>query len=152
MNEKLPADDDGSETANLHLQLLGEEHCVSVPIPQGKQPVGALLPAAQELTGRIMDIAVAAAERDGRRVSRCAGCGACCRQLVLISLAEAQALAKLVDAMPQERQAVVRRRFADAVTQMETAGLLDPREAKGSRHLIYSGPDPIGNFHPLARR
>jgi Fe-S-cluster containining protein len=152
MNPQQPADDADSQTANLHLQLLGEEHCVSVPIPQGQQPVTALLGAAQELTGRIMEIAVTAVEREGRRVSCCAGCGACCRQLVVISLAEVQALAELVAAMPPERQAVIRRRFADAIARLETDGLLEPLEAKGERRLIHRGPPPTGFVHPLAWR
>jgi Fe-S-cluster containining protein len=152
MTEQRPANDGAQETANLHLQLLGQEHCVSVPIPQGQQPVTALLPAAWELTGRIMDIAEAAALREGRRVSCCAGCGACCRQLVVISLAEAQALAELVAALPPERQAVIRRRFAEAIARMESEGMLDPREPKGERRLIHRGPIPSGSVHPLARR
>jgi Fe-S-cluster containining protein len=125
-----------SETANIHLQLPGETRTVQVRIPEGQQTVAALFPAARVIAHEIIDHAVGQAEQQGRQVSCCAGCGACCRQVVVISLAEAEALAHLVAAMPAERQGVVRRRFADAVARLEAAGLLDPAEPLGDRHLI----------------
>jgi Fe-S-cluster containining protein len=134
------AEANSPETANIHLQMFGGEHCVSVAIPSGKQPVGALLPAVRELSHRITAAAVASAEREGRTVSCRAGCGACCRQLVVISLAEAQSLADTVSAMLPERQAVIRQRFADAVRRLEDAGFLDSSEPKGHRHLVHAGP------------
>jgi Fe-S-cluster containining protein len=133
--------DDGSDTANIHLQMLGEVHVVEVPIPQGSQPVGGVLPAARELTHQITARAVAAANRDGRTVSCRVGCGACCRQLVAISLPDAQSLAKAVSRMPTERQVEIRRRFTEAIARLEAAGLLDPLEPHGNRHLIQ--PDSV---------
>jgi Fe-S-cluster containining protein len=141
------------DTANIHLQMLGEQCVVEVTIPLGDQPIRALLPAARELTHQITGRAVAAAEREGRTVSCRAGCGACCRQLVVISLAEAQSLSDAVAAMPPERQAVIRQRFAEAIRRLESAGLLDPSEPKGNRHLIHPGPVKTGAaMPPLAPR
>jgi Fe-S-cluster containining protein len=54
---------------------------------------------------------------------------------VAISLVEAQGLAELVAAMPAERQAAVRQRFAEAVRRLEDANLLDAGEPRGVRAL-----------------
>lgn len=129
-----------SETANIHLQILGETRTVEVPIPDGQQPVAALFPAARALAHEVIACAVRKAEEAGRSVSCCAGCGACCRQLVVISQAECESLSELVAAMPPERQAVIRERFAQALTRLEAAGLLDQREPLGERHLIQPMP------------
>jgi Fe-S-cluster containining protein len=147
MNTEPAADANPPEIANIHLEMFGADRCVPVAIPTGQQPVRALLPAARELTHEITGVAVRAAEREGRAVSCRAGCGACCRQLVVISLTEAQSLADAVAAMPPDRQAIIRQRFADALGRLEAAGLLDPGEPKGDRHLIHPGDGP-----PLAFR
>jgi Fe-S-cluster containining protein len=139
---------DDSNTANIHLQMLGAECIVEVAIPPGNQPVRALLPAARELTHQITGRAVAATQQQGRAVSCRAGCGACCRQLVAISLTEAQSLADAVAAMPSERQAVIRQRFAEAIRRLEAADLLDPSEPPGNRHLIHPASDETGAATP----
>jgi Fe-S-cluster containining protein len=130
------------EVANIHLQLDGETRTVQVPIPAGQQTVAALFPAARAMAHQIIDFAVKKVLEQGRAVSCCAGCGACCRQIVAISLAEAHMLAQLVAAMPADRQAVIRKRFADALDKLEAAGLLDRQEPKGERHLIHPMPAP----------
>lgn len=134
---------DGEESANIHLRFAGGEECVEVPIPQGQQQVTAALPAARTLTAKITELAILEAEREGRSVSCRAGCGACCRQLVVVSPAEAQSLATLVAEMPAERQAIVRGRFEAALVHLEKVGLLDRQEPLGERHFIL--PDlPAG--------
>jgi Fe-S-cluster containining protein len=127
------------ETARIHLHVLGEEHTVCVPLPLGERTVFDLLPAARALTATVTEAALEQARRQGRSISCRAGCGACCRQLVVISQVEARALADLVAAMPAERQAVIRARFAAALRRLEEAGLLDPTEPRGGRALL--GPD-----------
>lgn len=131
-----------TDTANIHLKVLGEEHVFPVEFKLGEQSVGALLPAARKLSYELTTIALKSACQDGRTVSCQAGCGACCRQLVAISLAEAQSLADVVAAMPVERQAVIRGRFAAAIQRLEEAGLLDAAEPQGSRMLQATRDDP----------
>src|SRR5262249_36730788 len=78
---------------------------------------------------------------------------ACCRQLVAISLTEAQSLADVVAAMPPEWQAKIRQRFADAIARLEAAGLLDANEPKGDRHLLHPSPGSLGAATaPVAQR
>jgi Fe-S-cluster containining protein len=125
-----------TETANIHLQVLGEEHVFPVEFALGQQPVGALLPVARKLSYELTTITLNDACQGGKTVSCKAGCGACCRQLVAISLAEARSLADVVAAMPPERQAVIRGRFAAATQRLEEVGLLDVAEPKGNRALL----------------
>jgi Fe-S-cluster containining protein len=143
----LPAD-----MANLHLRMLENDHTFSVPMPSGQSTLLDLLPAAQELTRQATAVVVEDARRRGREISCRAGCGACCRQLVVISLVEAQALAKLVASMSPERQAVIRGRFDEAIRRFEAAGLLSQDEPNGEWSLqVPDMDDPGARVHEAAR-
>jgi Fe-S-cluster containining protein len=119
-------------------------------VGQGELVPAEELPAARKLSYELTTIALKSACQGGQTVSCKAGCGACCRQLVAISLAEAQLLADVVAAMPIERQAVIRGRFAAALGRLEEAGLLDSTEPGGNRMLQASPDDP--SVSGVARR
>ena len=125
-----------SDTANIHMQMLGEACRFAVTVPLGPRRPIELLAAAREFTLQATAAAVRKAREQGRAISCKAHCGACCRQLVAISVLEAQALAEVIAALPQDRQRVVRERFASAIIRLERAGLLDPRARRGDRALI----------------
>jgi Fe-S-cluster containining protein len=119
----------------LHFRLSGADRHIDLSVPVGPRRLVELLPVARQLsdglTAAVLDI-----ERAAGRESSCrSGCGSCCRQLVAISYVEAQGLAELVAALPAERQAVVRGRFASAVQTLEQADLLNAAEPRGSRYL-----------------
>src|SRR5688572_24742203 len=95
---------------------------VKFTVPEGKCTADALLPDAQALANRVAALGEARVGRAGHTVSCAKGCGACCRQLVPISPTEARHLARLVDALPPERAAEVRRRFAEALSKIEAVG------------------------------
>ena len=90
-------------------------------VPAATMRPADLLPILLGFTDAIVAVSVEGARCAGRRVSCGPGCGACCRQVVPVSEAEATYIAELVDAMPAERQARVRERFAEA-----TAALGEP--------------------------
>lgn len=94
-----------------------------------------LFPAAAVVSAAATALAVAATRAAGQEVSCRAGCGACCRELVSISLVEATRLADVVGGMPEPRQSEVRARFADAAHRLEAAGLLPPPDTAGPRSL-----------------
>jgi Fe-S-cluster containining protein len=121
--------------ARINLQMMGETRAFVVPVPRGQRLPLDLLPTARELTQQAASVAVAQAVAEGKQISCKAGCGACCRQLVAVSLIEARALADLVAALPAERKAAVRARFADAARRLEEAGMLDPNGRPGVRAL-----------------
>ena len=93
-------------------------------VPAGPVGFEDLLPILHGLTDFVVDRGVAAAEAAGRTVSCRAGCGACCRQLVPISQAEARALAALVAAFPEPRRSELRRRFDDALQALHAGGVV----------------------------
>jgi Fe-S-cluster containining protein len=133
------ATDTNTDTANIHLAMLGEMRVFPVTIRLGERTPLDLLPAARELTMQAAAVAVEQARAKGREISCRAGCGACCRQLVAISVVEAQALADLVAALPPARQETIRRRFSDALCRLEAAGMLDANAPKGQRALLAAG-------------
>jgi len=143
----------GFDTAHVHLQLLGEAHRFAVTVPLGPRRPIELLPAAREFTTQATAIAVRKAREQGREISCKAHCGACCRQLVAISVLEAQALAELVAGLPRDRQRALRERFASGIVRLEQAGLLDPRARAGDRGLIAGADgERRAQIHEVSRR
>jgi Fe-S-cluster containining protein len=105
--------------------VLGEEPVtLELGVPPGPVGFEDLLPILHGLTDFVVDRGVAAAEGAGRTISCRAGCGACCRQLVPVSQAEARALAALVEAMPQPRRDEIHRRFDAALQALHAAGVV----------------------------
>src|SRR6185503_11944731 len=99
----------GHSTATLRLKVGDLSIAHPITVPSGPVAAPAVLPALQGL----VNATVSAAEA-GKAISCRKGCGACCRQLVPISRTEGEALLALVEAMPEDRRAAVRERFADA--------------------------------------
>jgi Fe-S-cluster containining protein len=108
----------------LTLRTGAEELHLQGAVPDAPLALVDLLPMLQELDNLVVAAAEREVEQRGRRISCGPGCGACCRQLVPISEAEAASLAKLVSAMPRKRREKVRRRFADALTTLERHGMI----------------------------
>ncbi len=129
-----------TETANIHLEVYGSGHVFPIEFQLGEQTIAGLLPFAQQLTNELTTLSIKHVESEGKKISCQMGCGACCRQLVAISLVEAQDLARVVDEMPAERQAIIRERFAQGIAKLEAVGLLDPKEQPGNRDLIDTEP------------
>jgi len=125
-----------TEVANIHCEVRGQTHLVPISFELGEQPLSAILPFAQQLTEQLTKIAIEQEEQAGKKVSCRAGCGACCRQVIVISFVEAEGIAAAIAKMPLERQEAIRQRFAQAIAQLEAAGLLDQTERPGDRSLV----------------
>lgn len=111
--------------ANVTLNIAGTKLDASFDVPTAKVTPRELLPIFRNFTEAIVGIAVDAAIGEGRKISCQAGCGACCRQLVPISVPEARQLADVVAAMPEDRRRDVLDRFTAATTRLKELGLLD---------------------------
>jgi hypothetical protein len=61
----------------------------------------------------------------GAKLSCRAGCGACCRQPVPITLPAARRIAALVESLPVDRRKIVESRFAAAVERLRETGMFD---------------------------
>lgn len=133
-------------TVTIALGTGRDSRQVALQVPDGPSRLVDLVRAAGTLADAATDVAVGRARAAGKEVSCRPGCAACCRHVVGVSVPEASALAALVDALPGERRAAIRARFADAVGRLERAGLLDPGAPRGERSLVarrLGSPDEV---------
>ncbi len=123
MSETPGGTDDRAESSantparvNVPFELtLGERTIeASVAVPEAPMRVADLLPVLLAFADAVVSMAVEPVREAGKAIPCGPGCGACCRQLVPISEAEAQYLVELVAAMPEERQARIRKRVRAA--------------------------------------
>jgi Fe-S-cluster containining protein len=102
------------------LKFSGNTVSARIQVPaEPVRPVD-LLPILHQLDDALIGAAV-----EGKRISCRAGCGACCRQMVPISEAEARYLADMIASMPEEQRARVTVRFAQATELLALSGLLE---------------------------
>lgn len=97
----------------------------NLAVPPGAMRLSELAWNAMAIDERLVGMAVASEAREGRQVSCKKGCGACCRQAVPLSPAEAWMIADLVASMPPERKAEVLTRFAAAGKRLREEGFGD---------------------------
>lgn len=109
-------------TANIEFSVDGRNVSLNVQVPAGQVSARRILPLVNRLTDMVVDMAV---EAQDEKVSCSKGCGACCRQLVPISVVEARAIAALVREMDEPRRSQVLARFEEACRRMEAAGLTE---------------------------
>lgn len=117
---------------DFSLAVGGGKLNASAVVPTGETTLKQLLPVLQELSSSIVDATVQTVRSEGHEISCRAGCGACCRQLVPLSLFEAGVLAEWVRSLPQEQQAVLETRFNTALQALRNGGVLErlaPRQA-----------------------
>ena len=97
----------------------------SLPVPSGNVTLVQLLPALQTLTSNIVDATVEVVNAEGHQVSCRAGCGACCRQLVPLSIFEAESLAAWIRTLPPDQQQELEARFHATLIALREKGLLE---------------------------
>lgn len=97
----------------------------SVQLPAGRTTFTELLPIIQNLENAIVERVSDDAGKLGRPISCRAGCGACCRQMVPVSIFEAEALSNWLATLPEDRIAVLRDRFHRALSALSDAGVIN---------------------------
>lgn len=113
-----------STPAEFSLTVGGAALRFTVQLPTSRTTLTELLPIIQNLENVIVDRAGEEAQAAGMPISCSAGCGACCRQMVPVSLFEAEALTEWLRTLPEERLAVLRRRFDAALSALRESGVL----------------------------
>jgi len=105
----------------------------SALLPAGHTTLTELLPIVRNLESAITGKVAEEAQAAGSQISCRAGCASCCRQLVPISLFEAEALITWMRTLPEERRAELEGRFDRALSTLRDAGViekvLDPKWA-----------------------
>lgn len=114
-----------SQTATVEVQAtIGSCSLnLSVGVPTGPAGVDEFLPLLQILSDKVVATAEADAAQRGKCISCQKGCGACCRQLVPLSPADARNIARLVAEMPEPRKSQIVERFVDARRRLRESGL-----------------------------
>jgi Fe-S-cluster containining protein len=117
-----------SHTRSLRIELtvLNRPLVIEDHVPAGPVRPDELLPYLYHVANAAIGAAIARSESEGKHVSCKKGCSACCRtQPVPVTPAEAHAIAKFVDTMPEPRRSEVLGRFRDRVARLKSAGLFD---------------------------
>ena len=97
----------------------------TIPVPSQGMQLSEFAFNSLALDERLINMAVASEAKAGRNVSCQKGCGACCRQAVPVSPAEAWMLADLVQSFPEEKKAKVLARFTQAMEKLAEHGFGD---------------------------
>jgi len=140
------------DTANIHLDVLGQERSFSVTVALGRRTPLTLLPAARELTDQAVSVALDQAKAQGKSVRCTEGCSACCRHLIAVSPIEAVDIADHVGGLSAERQRHIRERFTETHRKLEAAGMLRRNEPRGQRALVAARQDSHwATVHELSR-
>ena len=125
-----------SVTAEVNLKIAGAQVRLGLTVPTAPVRAGAILPVFRSLAEAIEADVASDLEKQGKRISCRAGCGACCRQLVPVTQVEARHLAELVGGFPEPRRSTVLARFAEAIRRLDEVGMLDKL-----RHLEQISPE-----------
>jgi Fe-S-cluster containining protein len=94
-------------------------------VPAGQTNLTQILPVIQALDDSLIAGVAAQLVETGRTISCKAGCGACCRQMVPVSIFEAEALAAWIRTLPESRRQELAGRFHQALLKLSAAGLID---------------------------
>ncbi|HUA93196.1 MAG TPA: YkgJ family cysteine cluster protein [Terracidiphilus sp.] len=127
----------GYGTVQFALKVQNANIEVRAQLPEGPVSPTVLLPVLQSLSNSLCDLTVQTASGLGEQLSCREGCGACCRQAVPISPVEARAIAEWLDNQPEERQAILRERFRNAVAQLDDSGIV--QEIRDRKDLTDRG-------------
>lgn len=131
------------ETFTLRLEVAGRRTEGRVALPSEPVPVTAMLPVVHAVADAVVRLTGETLAEGGTPITCGPGCAACCRKLVPISATEARRLRALVDALPEERRAVLRARFDAAGARLDAAGLLPrlDRDGLSAEEVVdLSGP------------
>jgi Fe-S-cluster containining protein len=94
-------------------------------VPAGQTNLTQILPVIQSLENSLIAGVASQLGETGRSISCKAGCGACCRQIVPLSIFEAEALTAWIRSLPESRQQQLAERFHQALTKLTAAGLIE---------------------------
>jgi Fe-S-cluster containining protein len=116
---------EGNEQLNVTRSAGARSIPITMSVPTGSVKLRRMLPVIQKLSTEFIERGLDGLQKAGKAISCKAGCGACCRQLVPIAEVEAFELRDLVERMPKERQATIRRRFKKGMETLQASGFFE---------------------------
>src|SRR5258706_2158393 len=139
-----PADQEGQggqaedrpKTLQIDLQTRYGRVKGNLSVPPGAVRLAEMAWNSMAIDERLIAMAEASEAKQGRQVSCKKGCGACCRQAVPLSPAEAWMIADVVASMPPDRKAETLARFEAARQSLADAGF-------GERSLHRAGEQEV---------
>jgi Fe-S-cluster containining protein len=116
-----------SDTISAHAELLIGSYKLklNLVVPTDEVPPESLMPTLRELCNQVADGVVQIAQDNGNEISCKQGCGACCRQYVPISPAEARLMFALVEELPESRRSIIKNRFEEAVQRFKESEVVE---------------------------
>jgi Fe-S-cluster containining protein len=105
----------------------------NLAVPSGGMRLAELAWNVMALDDRLVAMAAKAEAEAGRSVTCAKGCGACCRQVVPVSPAEAWMLAEHTASLPPARREAVLARFGGTRARLAEAGFADRSQTGGDR-------------------
>jgi Fe-S-cluster containining protein len=112
-------------TANAELVIGGNKLKLKLVVPASEVPPETLLPTLHTLSNHIVDGVEQKVQKQGVEISCKKGCGACCRQHVPISPAEARLMFAVVDNLPEPGRSQTIARFEQAAQRLKDSGLTE---------------------------
>jgi Fe-S-cluster containining protein len=105
---------------------IGEGKFTAVAVvPAGQTNLTRILPVLQALDNSLIEGVATQLNAEGLTISCKAGCGACCRQMVPLSIFEAEALSAWIQTLPEAQRQELAGRFHRALLKLASAGLID---------------------------
>jgi len=122
------------ETVSVEFTVgIGEGKFTAVAVvPAGQTNLTQILPVLQALDNSLIEGVAAQLNAGGHRISCKAGCGACCRQMVPLSIFEAEALSAWIETLPEAQ----RRNWPGVSSRLAQARLCRPHRPHGKRGLL----------------
>jgi Fe-S-cluster containining protein len=111
--------------ASAELLVGGYKLNLELVVPTKEVPPESLMPTLRDLCNQVAEGVEQIAQENGLEISCKKGCGACCRQYVPISPAEARLMVGLVEDMPEPRRLAVKKHFEEAVQRFKQSEVLE---------------------------
>lgn len=116
---------ESSERVNVALRIGDASVPLEMDVPARPVKLRRMLPVIRQMSNSFISSGVEQLTAAGSEISCRAGCGACCRQIVPVSEAEAFDLRGLLDEMPEERRSAVAERFSEGMERLNSAGYFE---------------------------
>jgi Fe-S-cluster containining protein len=120
-------DEEPKETVTVEFAVgIGDgKFAATAVVPSSQTNLTQILPVVQSLEDSFIAGVAMQLSQAGRTVSCKAGCGACCRQMVPLSIFEAEALSAWIRTLPESHRQELERRFHQALLSLAAGGLID---------------------------